>query len=240
MHGLNWNDLRFFLNVAAQGTAIQAAQTMKVNHTTVARRIASLEEQLGSRLFDKSPAGFRLTATGEKILQAAERVADEVAGIETSIAGEDMALSGTVRLTISDSILNTIGMTLIRSVLTEHPEIDLELAASDIFSDLLRREADIAVRYTNAPHQSLSGRRAASTVYHLYRRKDGYLEPTDAGTPALVYAYQDASEILTNTKWFRDIYPDARTQLSFNTGLAMYEATRAGLGLARHVYQRAG
>ena len=233
MHEMNWDDLRFFLNVATQGTAKQAAQTMKVNHTTVARRVASLEERLGSRLFDKSPAGFRLTATGEKILQAAERVADEVAGIEASIAGEDMALSGTVRLTMSDFILNTIGIPLIRSVLTEHPEIDFELTASDIVSNLLRREADVAVRLTNAPHQSLVGRRAATTHYHLYRRTDRYLEPTQAGTPVLVYAYQEASEILTNTKWFRDIYPDARTQVSFNTTFSMHEAARAGLGLAR-------
>ncbi len=233
MQALNWDDLRFFLSVATQGTAKQAGEAMKVNHTTVARRIASLEQRLGSRLFDKSPAGFKLTTAGEKILQAAERVADEFAGIEASIAGEDMALSGTVRLTISDSVLNTIGMALIRRVLTHHPEIDLQLAASDIVSDLLRREADVAVRYTNAPHQSLVGRRAAATVYHLYRRKDRYLAPANGGTPALVYTYQKSADTLTNAKWFRDIFPDARTQASFNSALAMHEAARAGLGLAR-------
>ena len=233
MHGLNWDDLRFFLNVAAKGTAKQAGQSMKVNHTTVARRIASLENQLGARLFDKSPTGFRLTATGEKILQATERVADEIGGIEASVSGEDMALSGTVRLTISDSVLNTIGMPLVQSILADHPEIDLELAASDIVSDLLRREADVAVRYTNAPHESLVGRNAATTIYHLYRRKDGYLAPASKGTPALVYTYQDSDQRLTNVKWFRDIYPDAYTQAAFNSGLAMLEATRAGLGLAR-------
>jgi DNA-binding transcriptional LysR family regulator len=231
--GLDWDDLRFFLGVAANGTAKNTAQSLRVNQTTVSRRVASLEARLGTRLFNKSPAGFRLTGAGEKILGAAERMADEVAGIEASIAGEEAALSGTVRLAISEAILHTMGMPFMHTMLGKYPEIELELMASDTVSDLMRHEADVALRFTSAPQESLVGRKAATTAIHLYRRRDGYLHPSAAGTPVLVFAMQDPSNHLTNAKWFRDIYPDARTQFAFNSAPSIHEAVRSGLGLAR-------
>ena len=97
---MDWNDLRSFLAIARTGSLQGAARTLAVNHSTVFRRLNALEARLGVRLFERSARGYALTAAGEQMLASAERVEDEILGLERRLRGGDVRLSGVLGLVL--------------------------------------------------------------------------------------------------------------------------------------------
>ncbi|MFI5307718.1 MAG: LysR family transcriptional regulator, partial [Polyangiales bacterium] len=95
---VDWNDLRYFLAIARAGTLTSAARDLRVEHTTVGRRLAALEGALGVRLFTRGPDGFALSQAGSEILVLAEEIAARVDAIERRVAGSDAKIEGVVRL----------------------------------------------------------------------------------------------------------------------------------------------
>ena len=100
----NWDDLRLFLAVARAGTLSGAAREIGVNHSTVFRRIGAFEDTLGVRLFDRLPNGYALTAAGEEMHESALRVEEEIAALDRRVTGQDLRLSGMVRITTVDML----------------------------------------------------------------------------------------------------------------------------------------
>src|SRR5690554_6160288 len=100
----NWDDLRVFLAVARAGSLSGAARTLKVNHSTVFRRIGAFEEAIGVRLFDRLPNGYALTAAGEEMQESAQRVEAEITALDRRVTGQDLRLSGVVRITTVDML----------------------------------------------------------------------------------------------------------------------------------------
>ena len=95
----DWNDLRHFLAVARAGSTLAGAEALKVNQTTVARRIAALERSLGAKLFDRAQSGYRLTELGHELLPAAERLEIEAATVTRLVEQRSRRLAGTIRVT---------------------------------------------------------------------------------------------------------------------------------------------
>jgi DNA-binding transcriptional LysR family regulator len=149
--GGDWNDLRSFLAIARQGSLQGAARTLGVNHSTVFRRLNALEARLGARLFDRSARGYALTAGGEHMLASAERVEDEILGLEHRLLGGDVRLSGTLRVTTTDTLVHGVLGPHLRAFQTAYPAIELELITGNAFFDLYKREADVALRPSRHP-----------------------------------------------------------------------------------------
>src|SRR5712672_1273072 len=105
---MEWDDLRYVLAVAEAGSLAGAARTLGVNHTTVLRRVGAFEKHLGLRLFERLPTGYVLTAGGEELIAAARQVNDTVIELERKLAGQDLRLSGTVRVTTTDTLMGSI------------------------------------------------------------------------------------------------------------------------------------
>src|SRR5215211_9374586 len=95
-HRIDWEDLRFVLAVADASSLAAAARALGVNHTTVLRRVNAFEERLGLRLFERLPTGYVLTAGGEELIAAAQRIDETVTTLERRLAGRDLRLTGTV------------------------------------------------------------------------------------------------------------------------------------------------
>src|SRR3546814_3807191 len=91
---IDWDDVRYFLAVARGGSVRAAAERLGVNHTTVLRRIAQLEERLGAQMFEKLPSGYRLTAAGEDVLEFAEQMEASSNRLETRVFGRDQGVRG--------------------------------------------------------------------------------------------------------------------------------------------------
>jgi DNA-binding transcriptional LysR family regulator len=145
----DWNDWRHFLAVARAGSTLVAARQLQVSQTTVARRIAALEEALGLPLFERRPAGYALTAAGASLMAQAEALE------QTALATEQMALaqrretSGTVRITSEDIFVTALLAPHIADFQELHPAIRLEFDSSPGVRDLGTGEADIALRSTS-------------------------------------------------------------------------------------------
>ncbi|MBT8443232.1 MAG: LysR family transcriptional regulator [Gammaproteobacteria bacterium] len=158
---MNWNDLSVFLAIAEQGSLAGAARDLKINHSTVFRRLNSLESDLDTRLFDRLPDGYVLTPVGERMRELALEVEAAIQSIEREVAGRDLEPCGTVRLTTAPNIARTIVPGVLKKLRRTHPQIIVETSVGDSDYDLNRREADIALRATTRPPEHLVGRKLA-------------------------------------------------------------------------------
>jgi DNA-binding transcriptional LysR family regulator len=155
----DWSDLRYFLAVARSGTLAAAARDLGVNHSTVFRRLNAFEDALGVRLFERLPDGYALTREGEAIRGEAETVEASVHTLERTIAGSDFRLSGEIRITAAPNLAADYIARYLADFHAQHPDIRVEIAASDHDFDLARREADLALRATSSPPAFLIGRK---------------------------------------------------------------------------------
>ncbi|HRQ64556.1 MAG TPA: LysR family transcriptional regulator [Xanthomonadaceae bacterium] len=156
-----WDDLRYLLAIAREGSLAGAARSLGVNHSTAFRRLHALEAQLGVRLFERLPEGYVTTPEGETIRRHAEQVEDAVLALERTVAGADYRLSGRVRLTTPAGLAQDYVAPLLPTFRVQHPDIEVEIAVSDTDFDLARREADLALRATSQPPEFLVGRKVA-------------------------------------------------------------------------------
>ncbi|WP_028866272.1 LysR family transcriptional regulator [Psychromonas aquimarina] len=172
----SWNDVRFVLALARSGSIRQAAKSLEVNHTTVARRIDVLEKRLQARLFEKTPGGYVLTASGKIISEAAEEMEDLLLGSERRIEGADIELSGDVHIHFPDAF-NEMLCELLAPFSQQHPKLNIHLSCSSEVADLARREADIALRVAQSPPQDMVGRAVAKLPVALFAAADYPVDP---------------------------------------------------------------
>lgn len=126
----NWDDLRYLLAVARAGSMSGAARTLNVNHATVIRRIRSLEEQLGSSLFDRIGHAYAITPAGQVAFDAAERMEAQSAGVERQVIGQATDLTGIIRVTAPEPMSETFLIPLVREFAAVYPDILIELSLS--------------------------------------------------------------------------------------------------------------
>src|SRR5262249_32469648 len=142
---VDWNDLRVFLTLAREGSLTAAARRLEVSHPTVARRIKTLEESLGARLFDRLPDKFVLTTAGEALLEDAAQMERPAESLQRRSARLGDTVHGTVRLSAGEAMAAFITGRLPR--LRHNLQcIEIELTASHMLANLSRREADLLIR----------------------------------------------------------------------------------------------
>jgi len=171
----NWDDLRIFLAVARTGSISGAARHLNVQHSTISRRMRKMEEKLGARLVERKKTGYELTPAGENIKQAALRVETEVLGVDVAVIGKDSNLVGPLRVTAINNMACSILMPMFSSFSQAYPQVDLHIVVSNIDSSLAQREADVAIRLTNSPTDTLIGKRMVTVASTIYGNQD-YLQ----------------------------------------------------------------
>ena len=143
---IDWDDVRYFLAVARGGSVRAAAERLGVNHSTVLRRIAQLEERLGVHMFEKLPSGYRLTAAGEEVLEFAEQMEASSHLLETRVFGRDESVRGLLRVTLAPPLATHLLMPDFADFARLHPDIEMEILSSGELANLTNREADVAIR----------------------------------------------------------------------------------------------
>jgi len=172
---MNWDDLRLFLAVARSGSISSGARQLDLQHSTVSRRMRKLEQDLGVRLFDKVPSGYSLTPEGESLVEAASRMEREVLTVDGTLSGKDLKPSGSLRVTAIDNMATTVLMPMFAGFGREYPDVMLHLMVSNSDVSLAQREADVAIRLTNTPPDTLIGRRVVTVSSAIYGSRD-YIE----------------------------------------------------------------
>jgi DNA-binding transcriptional LysR family regulator len=228
---MNWDDLRLVLAVAQAGTLSGAARHLRVTHSTVFRRLGVIEQRLGVRLFERFRDGYSATPAGEAVAALAARFADDFLALERCLSGQDLRPSGTVRITTTD----TISAMLMRHVPTlraAHPEILLEVTVSNAMANLTRREADVAIRPTPEPPETLVGRRVADIAHAVYG-SPAYLS-RHGGRPSDLewIGLDDTLATTVIGRWMRENVREAQIGLRVDALPALKDAACAGAGVA--------
>lgn len=167
----NWDNHRFFLAVARQTSIAKAAQYLGVNRSTVLRRITAFEKTLGVRLFERLPTGYFTTPAGDEVMALAIEMEATADRISRRIAGQDQKLSGSIQISLPGAVAKYILLDDLARFTKENPEICLKLLNTYDMLDLSRREADVAVRISNDPPDSLIGRRIVKVAKAIYMSK---------------------------------------------------------------------
>lgn len=175
--GLNWDDLRFFLAVAEAGSLSAASAVLKVNTTTVLRRVASLEEALGVRLFDRSRSGYRLTPRGERLLTQLAPVDQRLSALVRDFASDDSEAEGLVRVSAGEVIASQVLAPRLPAFREAHPELRLELIADPSLTGPQpvagapagnMKDVDAAVRFARPTQGNVIVRKIGDMAYGLY------------------------------------------------------------------------
>ena len=230
---MNWNDLRVFLALARSGSIRSAAVRLEVSHSTVVRRIESLETALGVRLFERLPMGYTLTLAGEAMLERAEQVENQVHGLEISLMGQDAQLSGTIRVTLADdALIQDLLMADLQAFKQRYPDIDVDLTTSYEVIDLGKREADVAIRFMTNPPDYLVGHRLPDLNVSYYASHE-YLEQHDLNADPPTANWIGMTEIAAfpMAQWLRDSpYPYIPVRWNLPM-MSQQAAARSGLGM---------
>jgi DNA-binding transcriptional LysR family regulator len=234
MAEIAWDDLRYVLAVADAGSLAGAARNLGVNHTTVLRRVGAFEKRLGLRLFERLPTGYVLTAGGEEFIAAARHVDDTVTSLERKLAGQDLRLSGSVRVTTTDTLMGSILPEILAEFRAAHPGIDIEVVLSNLMLNLTKRDADVAIRPANDPPETLVGRRVAKIAFAIYANPR-YLAKHRKTDDLAGHQWVGPDDSLAGTsvaRWMRSELPESEITLRADSLLGLRQAAQAGLGLA--------
>lgn len=234
---IDWNDLRYFLAVARLGRLSPAARRLRVEHSTVARRIEGLERAMGTRLFDRHREGLVLTEAGHALLPMAETVESTVAVVSEELSGQDVSISGEVRLGTPEGLAVCFLTPKLKPLLDEYPNLTVELLALPRLANLASREADLAVTLEPPRRGPYVVCRWTDYTYFLYGSRD-YLEArgpietrADLARHSFV-AYIDDFLLSQELRFLEKLCDAPKLRFCSTSMLAHKEAVLAGIGLA--------
>lgn len=233
---LDWSDVQFFLAIQRAATLAGAARALKVEHTTVGRRLVSMERALGGKLFMRTPDGLRLTAMAEQIVPLAEQAEAAMLQIERVALADDARVEGSVRVTTSETFAPLLGRWL-AELKGKHSGITVELLAGNARLDLSRREADIAVRFAATSEGRLLCRRIATTGWAVYASRPyveahGPLPPSGELRGHDVIGFNESLAEVPGAQWIAKHGQGANIVMHTGSIPAAQNAALAGLGVA--------
>ncbi len=233
---MEWDDLKTFLSVGREGTLSAAARALGVTQTTVGRRLEALHRRVGVRLLQKTTHGYILTPAGDHILENVEAMEAEALAVELAVTGEDVRLSGTVRVSTVEPLALRLLAPSVAELQRHHPNIQLEIRSDSRTISLSRHEADIALRLGKFDQPAIVARKVGEVQNGVFA-SPAYLE--HHGPPDFARYCEGHRKIsahtdmvgLPNARWFETVSSRATVALRCEI-LAMVEAARAGVGLA--------
>jgi DNA-binding transcriptional LysR family regulator len=232
----NWNDLVFFLELARQSRLAPAARRLRVDHTTVSRRIAELEKDLAIKLFDRKPDGFVLTEQGHRLFAIAERIEQEASSVPQALGAHNATAMGRVRVATMEGIGAFFLAERFVELAEREPGITVELVTERHLISLTKREADIFISFVHPTGPRLVVRKLASFRLALYASQS-YL--TRRGMP------KDRSELASHTfvdyvedliaiqpvHWLLDVLEPSTVSFRSSSMHAQQNAVAAGAGI---------
>jgi len=232
----NWNDLTFFLELARQTRLAPAARRLRVDHTTVSRRIAELEKDLSIKLFDRKPDGFVLTEQGHRLFAVAERIEQEVGNIPQALGAEGMAATGRVRVVTMEGIGAFFLAERFAELALKQPGIQVELVTERHLVSLTKREADIFISFVPPSGQRLVIKKVGSFRLALYASPEYVArhglpkDRADLQSHTFVDYVEDLIAIQP-VRWLLDVLEPANVSFRSSSMHAQQNAINAGIGI---------
>lgn len=229
-HTLAWDDFRLIKAIADRRALAPAAERLGINPSTAFRRLGQIEAALGTILFERHRAGYSPTPAGEEMVRVAARMEDDVAAFSRKLDGQLLAPAGELRVTTADSLFSELLAPILARFCDRHPQVRLDLVLSNQALNLSKRDADVALRATDDPPDTLVGRRLATIAWALYGRvEDGAETPLAARRWVSLAQGTGAAKV---ARYVAARVDPARVVLRLDTVVGMVEAVEAGIGIA--------
>jgi DNA-binding transcriptional LysR family regulator len=232
LRNLAWDDFRLVKAVADARGLTGAAERLGVNHSTMFRRLGQIEDALGVALFERHRTGYALTAAGEEMVALAARMDDDVTAFARRLAGRELSPAGELRVTTSDTLLVHLLTPLFARFHGRCPDVRLDIVLGNQALNLSKRDADVAIRASDSPPETLVGRRVARIAWALYGRAADFpgAGAVDLGQRPWV-SLGDELAALKVVRFVREHVPPERIVYKINTVLGLAEAVEAGIGV---------
>ena len=225
---MHWDDARIFLAFAREGSFSAAAKRLNVQHSTVSRRIHALEKQIGTPLAERGATGYVLTSAGEDLKKTACRIEKELLSFEATSSGRSEEASGELRITAVANMASSVLMPLFARFSEAHPNIDLRIEVTNDSVRLAERDADIALRQTNSPGETLIGTRLATIASAVYGAAD-YCAAIHDGQLGEKWIGVDCCDYHRN--WTRQACPESSHSFCVDETSLTLAALKEGLGV---------
>ena len=211
MDNLDWNQLKAFLETAETGSLAAAARKLGLTQPTLSRQVAAIEQRMGVTLFERVGKSMALTPTGLALLEHARAMGAAAESLLLAATGRSQAVGGVVSVSASDAVAATLLPPLVRRLRDQDPGIAIEVISSNALSDLLRREADIAIRHVKPEQPELIARLVREASAHFYASEDwgkthGHPRSAEDATP-LPFVGTDRSGQLESPRDLRRLQP---------------------------------
>lgn len=234
---MNWDDIKLFLALARRKKLSAAAKDVKMDVTTISRRIKRLEDDLGQTLFERLRTGHVLTANGQELFLLAEQIESNFDGIRrTSLKSSNMP-SGTIRISVAEGFGSELLAPVLGEFCMDYPDIDIDLVSGSGFLSLSRREADVAIGLSVSKSKHIISDFLTSYDLHLYGHSD-YLnkhidirEVEDLSDHTLI-DYVDDLIYSEELKYFELQLPNFRPKIRSTSIMAQKKLVESGAGLA--------
>lgn len=225
----DWNDMRHFIALAEAGTLSGAARRMEVEHATVARRVAALEQAIGIVLVNRSARRWHLTEAGRDIAGAAEGMQTQAHALERAVLARRQGRSARVTVSAPPAFASIFLAPRLAVFGARHPEIDLTLHGTQALASLHRQEADIAIRIGRPTELDYVARRIGQISYGLYAAPGYAALPADQWQ---FIAYDLSFDHLPEQKWIYEMAAGRRIGFRSNDLMSQLAAARGGMGVA--------
>jgi molybdate transport repressor ModE-like protein len=232
----DWNLVRSFLAITRTGSMTAAAKRLKIDYSTLSRRITALETSLGAQLFDRRTSGSSLTEAGERLLDMAERMDQLATAAAQSIGTSKLEAAGAVRIGTPDGFGTKFLASRLGLLSDRHPDLTIELVAMPREFSLSRREADIAVSLTQPSEGRLHSRKLTDYELGLYASKDYLADHPAIEAAADVPSHRFISYIddliySPELEYAHFVSPDLVPAIKSSNLIAQLHSTIAGAGL---------
>jgi DNA-binding transcriptional LysR family regulator len=235
MKSLSWDDFRLIKAISDTRTLPAAATSLGLNHSTVFRRLGQIEEAIGLKLFERHRSGYVATPAGEEMAQLADRVDADISAFALRLAGQEIKPAGELRVTTNDTLLVDLLTPVFAGFLQQCPDIRLDILLGNQALNLSKRDADVAIRATDSPPETLVGRRAARIAWALYGRTADFPEACDVPPEDLWerkwVSMGDQFTMLKAVRYLTQHVAPERIVYKVNTVLGLAEAVEAGVGI---------
>lgn len=237
MNIMNWDDIQYFLAAARTGSLAAASRQLGKHQPTVGRRIDSLEERLGVRLFQRHSLGLTLTEEGRRIMKAAEVMGEAAASLQRASSSEGTGIRGSVRMAVPNGLAVHLIAPNLPQFNERFPDLDVILQVSSFTANLTHGEADVAIRLFRPTDEDLVVRLVGNMGFGLYGatkylQEHGVPENTAALPIHHLIGYGEQLQHLEESCWLDALAGDARFVLRCDEIYTRLVAADAGLGLA--------
>lgn len=237
--GPDWDDIRVFLALSRHHSLSGAARALGVNHATVARRIASLEQAMGMKLVDRRPDGYVPTPTGLRALAVAADMDAAAAQLSRLDRGDGDGPAGLVRINATPSLAQHFLVQHLTTLITDHPGLDIEIGTDIRSVSLERRETDIALRLSRPDDGDVLATRLLTLGFGFYASQIWSARIVEGEAPVLI-GFDESNAQLPEAIWLTRQFPHARVAFRADTqsGQAIAAAGGAGIALLPHFIGR--